>query len=117
MVFAMTVSMATRAVATIIMAAIIATIATIRTFIVAAFVAHVVTQRTTRAATGGCADQAAGVAADATADHVAACCADTATDGSFCAVTTIRTHGRATCAAQASANRCACAAANLLADN
>lgn len=112
MVFAVPISVPARTVTTI-----IASVATLRTFVVTAFVAHVIAQRPTCATTCGRTHQTASITADATTDHVTACSAQTATDGRFCTVTTVRTHGRATCAAQASANRCTCIAAQLLADD
>jgi hypothetical protein len=117
MVPAVPIGMAARAVATVVVATIVTAVAAIVTLVGAAFVTHVITQRTTCAATCGCAHQAAGIATDAAADHVTTGCTQTAANGSFCTVTAISTYGRAACAAQASANRCTCAAAQLLTDN
>lgn len=64
-------------VATVIMATVVTTI------IVVTLVAHVVTQCATCAAASGGADQAAGGAAETTANHVTAGCTQCTADGRF----------------------------------
>ncbi len=101
--FAMAVMLATVAVSTILTTVITTT--TIATLVFLAFSAHVVTQRRTCATTSSRANQAACIAAYAAAYHVAACRAQTATNGCFCAVMAVCADCTTGCAADASANR------------
>ncbi len=98
------VSVTMTAMAVVLRAVAMITATTITTIVAAAFVAHVVTQCGTAAATYRRADQAAGATADAATQHVTARCAQTATNGCFCAVATICAYSATGCAADARAN-------------
>lgn len=81
------------------------TATTITTIVAAAFVAHVVTGCSTAAATYRRADQAAGIAADAAAQHVTTRCAQTTADSGFCTIASVCADRATGCTANASANR------------
>lgn len=98
------VSVTMTAIAVVLRAVAMITATTITTIVAAAFVAHIVTQCGTAAATYRRADQAAGAAADAATQHITARCAQTATNGCFCAVATICAYSATGCAADTRAN-------------
>ncbi len=83
----------------------ILTAATIPTIVATTFIAHVVAKCGATAATYRRAHQAAGIAANAAAQNVTACCAQTTADSGFCTITTIGTDRATSCTANASANR------------
>ena len=89
----------------------------IATVVVVALVAHVVAQRA--AGTTACCrtDQATGVAADTTTDHVAAGCAQRAANGRFASAAFVCAHCATAGAAQGRTNGRTGIAADLLADD
>ena len=87
------------------------------TIIVVAGVAHVVTQRATRAATYGCAQDAARIATDLLADDVATRCAQGSPYGSFGPAAAVSTDHATGSATETCADCSARIAADLLANH
>ena len=87
------------------------------TIVVVAIVTQMVTQCATRCATEACADSGTGGAADLVTDDRAARRTEPTTQSSFGAVAFLGADSTAGCAADTGTNRCACAAADLLADD